>query len=79
MFVYYILLINNYISYIVCNVYLIFNFLLLWVIVYIIDYIIYICCFVKLILFSILYNIKLCILLLKYYVYILVYDMNWNY
>lgn len=64
MFVYYILLINNYISYIVCNVYLILNFLLLWVIVYIIDYIIYKCCFVKLILFSILYNIKLCILLL---------------
>lgn len=66
MFVYYvyILLINNYISYIVCNVYLILNFLLLWVIVYIIDYIIYKCCFVKLILFSILYNIKLCMLLL---------------
>lgn len=64
MFVYYILLINNYISYIVCNVYLILNFLLLWVIVYIIDYIIYKCSFVKLILFSILYNIKLCILLL---------------
>lgn len=79
MFVYYILLINNYISYIVCNVYLILNFLLLCVIVYIIDYIIYKCCFVKFILFSILYNIKLCILLLKYYVYILVYDMNWNY
>lgn len=73
-------LINNHTSYIVCNVYLTFNFSPLRVTAHKIDYITYKRCSAKLTSFSISYNIKLCTSPLKYYVlYISVHDMNWNY
>lgn len=72
-------LINNHTSYIVCNVYLTFNFSPLRVTAHIIDYFTYTRCSAKLTSFSISYNIKLCTSPLKYYVYISVHDMNWIY